>query len=246
MPQTARARTHCRSPSIPDATAPPSANACASRTRNASISPSGACASATSPAPSSRTPWRCRELTVAMRDAGDPLPARRPRRASPAWLGSVLHVQRLRRILGWLDQARLLLHALPQRAAEGDVDFLKPAADAQHRHCRRRWPGESAAASSHRGPDRAACPAGWARPGNAAARRWSGLPVSSRPSTASSSSCKLQLTADRGDQQRQRAGSIQHGGDVLLADSMERVRTQHSPVRRNPDNWSRGSHQCCV
>ncbi len=46
----------------------------------------------------------------------------------------------------------------------------------------------------------------------------------------------------RGDQDRNGVGRLGNGGDVLLADAVEGVRTQDPAIRGNADQWFVASH----
>ena len=116
----------------------PKAQPGASATRTASIVPSGAVASTTSPAPGRSMACSCSEFTVI--SASPTRAASSPQSVTGCFSRNRwLHLPLARPMI---RAARKLLQFLVQRAAKGHVQLLQPTADRQHRH-----------AARHRGAD---------------------------------------------------------------------------------------------
>ena len=128
-----------------------------------------------------------------------------------------------------------LVQALVQRAAVGDIHFLKPAADREHRQAgsdrlrdqRKRRSIPTRIMQCSRLTRRASVTMGFDIRGTARQHQ----PV------ADFEQCReIQLRAERGHQHRQRIGSCRDGIDVFLADHVEVVVSTEPAIGRNSDD----------
>lgn len=153
----------------------------------------------------------------------------------------VLHVQGLSLIVTMIKIALHLVHALVERAAEGDVDLLATAADSKHRH----------AALD--------CPADQRQRGRIAGRvvqrtRGTGWTVvlvrldirraagQEQPVEPLKERIEAQFLRQRGHDERQRIGCLQQRSRVLLPGHMKRMRTDHAVVRGKTNEGARRCH----
>ena len=212
-----------------------------SRTRKASMTPSGARASTASSLPSRSMPWLCSEFTW-MRSAGVSERSRPPGSsvtscAGPYWTSACEVSSRWSR---WPATSCSFWCSVPPKATSfpGSRGRFRRSARTPSPPC------GSAAASSHRAPDRAASPDRSAAPRRGAARRLRGCRwKAARP--ALDQLVKAQFLRQRGDEQRHATGGVQHRARTSSPHHVEWVITDHSPVSGDTNNGRPGAMAAC-
>ena len=140
-----------------------------------------------------------------------------------------------------VGKSRYLVKVLMQGPAEGHIQFLEAAADAQHRHAGRlRRPHQRNRSRVARFVQQCVPPRGRAL---IMARRDIGAGTGKEQAVdACENLLRLQRRRERGDQQRQRSGAVARGVDIFLADHVKGVVADLSGIANNADDGKRLAH----